>query len=147
MDQNTNLPTTTNETAVARPEDVIDTADASAQQEVMKFVKTETRSDKIKLLNALENADEMINNHIGEVIEIVGVYAETHFSNKQQKPVCRVLIMGADGKSYATGSFVFMNSLKRIIDVFGSPLDEAIKIQINERAMEKGNALTASVVE
>lgn len=146
MEQNTNLPTT-NENAVVKPDEVLDNTPATAPQVVMQYVKMESRQDKVQLLRALQSADEMVDKHRGETITIVGVYAETHFSQKKQAQVCRVLLISEDGKSYATGSFVFMNSLKQIIDVMGSPLDEPLAITIAERQMEKGTALIAQIAE
>lgn len=142
-----NLPATQNNNAVVTPDDINDNSDASAQQVVMCYVKTETRQDKIRLLNALENASDKINDHVNQVLEVTGIYAETHFSKKKNKEVSRTLVMTADGKNYATGSFVFMNSLKRITDIVGSPLEEKLKIKIVNREMENGKALLAQIVE
>lgn len=142
-----NLPATQNNNAVVTPDDINDNSDGSAQQVVMCYVKTETRQDKIRLLNALENASDKINDHVNQVLEVTGIYAETHFSKKKNKEVSRTLVMTADGKTYATGSFVFMNSLKRITDIVGSPLEEKLKIKIVNREMENGKALLAQIVE
>lgn len=145
--ESNNLPTTTN-TAVAKAEDVIEPAVDNAMQVVINCVKKETRADKIALLNALDSADKRVTDCIGQVITVKGIYAETHYSKKKEKQVCRTLVIDDQGVSYATGSFVFMNSLKAIMDVFGAPTDEEpLKIQIVEKPMERGNAITAKVVE
>lgn len=115
---------------------------------VINCVSTESRSDKIALINALDTADQKLTDNIGKILEIKGIYAETHISRKTHEPVCRVLLIDIEGKSYATGSFVFLNSLKNIITVLGNPTpDQPLKIQITEVAMEKGNALKAKVIE
>lgn len=117
-------------------------------EQVINAVPTNNRAQKVALVNAMLTADKMLADCVGQEIELAGVYAETHYSQKKQKQVCRVLVLGKDGISYATGSFVFMNSLKAIIGVFGNPSEEnPIKIQVLERSMEKGNAIIAKVVE
>lgn len=146
--ENSDLPAPTNNQEVAAPSEVIDQPVDTAMQVVINCIKTDSRQDKIALLNALDSADGKLVDMVGQEITVKGVYAETHFSKKKQAPVCRVLIIDTDGKSYATGSFVFMNSMKNIIDVLGMPTDEEpLKIQVVEQVMEKGNAIKAKVVE
>lgn len=145
--ENSNLPTTTNNQEVTTSE-VMEQPTDNTMQIMINCVKTDSRQDKIALLNALDSADIKLVDMIGQEINIKGVYAETHYSHKKQAPVCRVLIIDTEGKSYATGSFIFMNSLKNIIDVLGAPTDsEPLKIKVVEQTMEKGNAIKAKVVE
>lgn len=143
--ENTNLPTQANNDTKS---EVIDQPVDNAMQIVLNCVKTDSRADKIALLNALDSADGRLADMVGQVINVKSVYAEQHFSHKKHAPVCRVLIIDTNGKSYATGSFFFMNSMKNIIDVLGQPTEsEPLKIQIAEQPMEKGNAIKAKVVE
>lgn len=123
-------------------------ANDNAMQVVINAVNTESRQDKIRLLNALDTADGKLVDMIGKIINVKGIYAETHYSQKKQKQVCRVLILADDGKSYASGSFVMLNSLTNIVSVLGVPSpDNPLTIEIIEQPMQNGNALKAKVVE
>lgn len=144
MDNQENLPVkTNNETTIVETND-----QESLINVVINCMATESRSDKIALINALDSADQRLIDNIGKTLEVKGIYAETHISRKTGEPVCRVLLIDTEGKSYATGSFVFLNSLKNIVSVLGAPTsEEPLKIQIAQVAMEKGNSLKAKVVE
>lgn len=144
MDNQENLPVkTNNETTIVETND-----QESLINVVINCMATESRSDKIALINALDSADQKLIDNIGKTLEVKGIYAETHISRKTGEPVCRVLLIDTEGKSYATGSFVFLNSLKNIVSVLGVPTsEEPLKIQIAQVAMEKGNSLKAKVVE
>lgn len=144
MNNQENLPVKTNNETI-----IVETNDQeSLINVVINCMATESRSDKIALINALDRADQKLMDNIGKTLEVKGIYAETHISRKTGEPVCRVLLIDTEGKSYATGSFVFLNSLKNIVSVLGVPTsEEPLKIQITQVAMEKGNSLKAKVVE
>lgn len=148
MDNNQNLPVAQTDNQLATAGEVVEQTIDNRMEIVINCVKTDTRADKIALLNALDTADGKIVDMVGQVINIKGVYAETHVSKKTKQPVCRVLIIDDNGKSYASGSFVFMNSLKNIISVLGEPsIHNPLKIQVMEQPMERGNAIKAKVIE
>lgn len=146
--ENQNLPATQTNSEVVSAEEI--NAQDTAINVVMNYVSTETKQDKIAFLNALDNADVMLNKEIGTIITIKSVYACTNYSRKKNKQVCRLLIIDDQGRSHATGSFFAMNSLRNIINVFGNPqeVEDPIKVQVCEKDLGEGkNALTFKVVE
>lgn len=99
----------------------------------------ESKEDKVKLYQALESCDVLLNDIVGTTLEIVDVYTEAREVPDEETGEMvkkyRTILFDVDGKTYATGSYGVYNSLKRIFKIFGLPnmWDEPLKVEVKKR--------------
>ena len=83
----------------------------------------ETMEDK-KALYAAKNDNEMLKNHMGEVIQLVGLVIDTQMINDPQvgaRKVPCVHLIDVDGVAYQSASSGVVNSACDIMATFGLP--------------------------
>lgn len=104
----------------------------------------DSMEDKKELFNALESCDVLLNDCVGQEIEIKDIYVE-------EKEVCdhetgeikikyRSILFDVNGQTYATGSYGIYNILKKIVQIYGLPdtWEEALKVKVSKRNIGKG---------
>lgn len=105
-------------------------------------VRTESREDKIKLFNALENADLKLNDCVGQEIEVKDVYVERYVKeeNGEEKVKFRTILFGDDGKTYVTASYGVYSCISKIFRTFGTPdtWGEPLKVKVTKRNIGDG---------
>ena len=86
-------------------------------------VKTETEADKIKLLNALENCDFLLNDIAPRDIIVKDVLVQQYEKDVEgeKKTKYRTILFDTDGKTYVTTSNFFFYALSKIFSVMGTP--------------------------
>lgn len=106
--------------------------------------KPETVEEKKMVFNSTKKCDDLLRNHIDEVVGIKNFYFKIYFNTKEQKNKCRVVIFTDENKTYITTSFQIMQDLRSICSVFGEPStwSEPVKVKINEVTANNGKALT-----
>ena len=109
-------------------------------------VKAETMADKKKLYNALEACDVILNDIVGQKINVKDVYIqEFPRTNKETgEPMSnghRVILFDDKGKTYVTASNYFFVSLVKVLNAFGEPntWKEPLAIEITKRPTKGGN--------
>lgn len=106
--------------------------------------KVETMDDK-KVLFAARNDNAMLKDHMGEVIDLVGVVIDTKTINDAQvgaKTVPCVHLIDASGKVYQSASTGVVNSACDIMSTFGMPDtwgDEPLQVVCKETTTNSGN--------
>lgn len=107
-----------------------------------------TRKTKIAVYNAINNADESLNDHIGEVLEIVNVVAfPVELADEETGEIVRALktvLVDKSGKTFTAVSQGVTNSLSRIFSIIGTPEDgawekEPVKMKVKQVKTRNGN--------
>ena len=116
-------------------------------------IKAETKEDKKKLYNALQNCDVMIKDIPGQEITFDGVYVnEYQKTDLKEDGTPRIghktILFGTDGKTYITTSNYFFNSISQILGANGGvSKDDPITIKIVKKATKgQGEAIAAEWV-
>ena len=115
-----------------------------------KVAKNDT--EKKELFNALESCDVLLNDCVGQEIEMKDLYIEEKNivdENGEQKIKYRTIIFDANGQTYATGSYGIYNVLKKIITIYGLPntWEQPLKVKVEKRAIGNGKqSLTLQLI-
>lgn len=90
-------------------------------------IKAETEEEKIKLLNALETCDFVLNDIVpregGKEITVKDVLIQQYEKDVEgeKKTKYRTILFDTEGKTYITTSNFFFYSLSKIFNVLGTP--------------------------
>ena len=116
-----------------------------------KIAKTE--EEKKDLFNALESCDALLNDCVGQEIEIKDIYVEEKEVVDEDTGVVktkfRTIIFDASGQTYATGSYGIYNILKKIVQIYGLPSswEEPLKVKVSKRPLGNGKqSLTLTLI-
>ena len=114
---------------------------------------TETETEKKELFNALESCDVLLNDCIGQEIEIKDIYVEekqvVDIETGELKTKYRTILFDKSGQSYATGSYGIYNILKKIVQIYGLPetWEKPLKVKVTKRPIGNGKqSLTLTLV-
>jgi hypothetical protein len=125
----------------------------SANGKVFTTVKAETKEDKKKLYNALQNCDVMIKDIPGQEITFDGIYVNEYQKTELKEDGTprighKTILFGTDGKTYITTSNYFFNSISQILSANGGvSKDDPITIKIVKKATKgQGEAIAAEWV-
>jgi len=114
-------------------------------------IKAESEADKIKLLNALESCDVMLNDVAPTEIVVKDVYVqpyEKEMEDGEVKQKYRTILFDTEGKSYLTTSSYFFFALSKIFNVLGTPdkWSNPYTFEIFKKTLKSGNkALSVKV--
>ena len=85
----------------------------------------ETEKEKKELFNALESCDALLNDCVGQEINIKDIYVEEKQVMDDEtgeiKTKYRTILFDENGQTYATGSYGIYNILKKIVQIYGLP--------------------------
>lgn len=131
---------TTNSGAIQSFSDTL-MADVTEQGYYATF-KIETMEDK-KILYAARNDNELLRDHMGEVIEVAQFVIDTQKINDAEfgsKTVPCLHIIATDGTCYQSASSGVVESACKIISTFGMPdtWDEPINVACKETTTNNG---------
>lgn len=116
---------------------------------VIKFttLPLESEEELTELYNATQECDIKLNDIVGSVIEIHGVYIEERPFNTVDEETgeykegskYRTILFGTDGKTYVAGAYGVFNSISNIIGMFGKPTKEKpYKLEVRKRPIGGG---------
>lgn len=116
--------------------------------------KTATNEkEKKELFNTLESCDALLNDCVGQEIEIQDIYVEEKEvlddETGELKTKFRTIIFDKSGQTYATGSYGIFNVMKKIIQIYGLPetWEKPIKVKVAKRPIGNGKqSLTLTLV-
>ena len=96
--------------------------------------KVEKEEDKKDLFNALETCDALLNDCVGQEIEIKDIYCEekevVDDESGELKNKYRTIIFDKNGQTYATGSYGIYNVVRKLISIYGYPTwEDGIKVK------------------
>ena len=113
----------------------------------------ETEKEKKELFNALESCDVLLNDCVGQEIEIKDIYVEekqiVDESTGELKTKYRTILFDKSGQTYATGSYGIYNVLKKIISIYGLPTtwEKPLKVKVTKRPIRNDKqSLTLTLV-
>ena len=111
----------------------------------------EKEEDKKELFNALETCDALLNDCVGQEINIKDVYCEEREITTEDgeiKKKYRTIIFDVNGQTYATGSYGIFNIMKKLFTIYGMPTwNEGVKVKVSKRPIGNGkSSLTLTLV-
>ena len=112
----------------------------------------ETEKEKKELFNALESCDALLNDCVGQEIEIKDIYCEekevVDDESGELKNKYRTIIFDKNGQTYATGSYGIYNVVRKLISIYGYPTwEDGIKVKVAKRPIGNGkSSLTLTLV-
>lgn len=113
----------------------------------------ESEKEKKELFNALESCDVLLNDIVGQEIDIKDIYVEEKqvedTDTGEVKTKYRTIIFDNDGKTYATGSYGIYNVLKKIVGIYGLPdsWEKPLKVKVAKRPIGNGkSSLTLTLI-
>ena len=114
-----------------------------------KQVKKE--EEKKELFNALETCDALLNDCVGQEINIKDVYCEERDVVDEEgvvKKKYRTILFDVNGQTYATGSYGIFNIIRKLMTIYGAPTwEEGIKVKVAKRPIGNGKStLTLTLV-
>ena len=113
--------------------------------------RVEKEEDKKELFNALETCDALLNDCVGEEINIKDVYCEEREvvdDNGEIKKKYRTILFDVSGQTYATGSYGIFNIMKKLFTIYGTPTwENGVKVKVAKRPIGNGKStLTLTLV-
>ena len=115
-------------------------------------LSTETKEEKAKLYNVVNNTTERLFMHINETLEIVDVYCESTQTTDEEtgevRNAVKVIVIDVNGVSYYACSSGITNSIAQIFNIFGMPCewDDPLKVKVKAREAKKGQTIYFEVV-
>ena len=113
----------------------------------------ENEKEKKELFNALETCDALLNDCVGQEIEIKDIYCEekqvVDNETGEVKTKFRTIIFDKSGQTYATGSYGIFNVLKKIVGIYGLPTtwEKPLKVKVAKRPIGNGKqSLTLTIM-
>ena len=112
----------------------------------------ETEKEKKELFNALETCDALLNDCVGQEIEIQDIYVEEKQVIDEEtgelKTKFRTIIFDKSGQTYATGSYGIFNVLKNIVSIYGLPTSwkNPLKVKVTKRPIGNGKQSLTLVI-
>ena len=104
----------------------------------------ETEKEKKELFNALESCDALLNDCVGQEIDIKDIYVEEKQVMDDEtgeiKTKYRTILFDENGQTYATGSYGIYNVLKKIVQIYGLPetWEKPLKVKVSKRPIGNG---------
>ena len=104
----------------------------------------ESEKEKKELFNALESCDALLNDCVGQEIEIKDMYVEekqvVDEDTGELKTKFRTILFDKSGQTYATGSYGIFNVLKKIVGIYGLPTswEKPLKVKVAKRPIGNG---------
>ena len=104
----------------------------------------ETEKEKKELFNALESCDALLNDCVGQEINIKDMYVEEKQviddETGESKTKYRTILFDENGQTYATGSYGIYNVLKKIVQIYGLPetWEKPLKVKVAKRPIGNG---------
>ena len=112
----------------------------------------ETEKEKKELFNALETCDALLNDCVGQEINIKDIYCEekqvVDNETGEIKIKFRTIIFDESGQTYATGSYGIFNILKKIVSIYGLPTswEKPLKVKVAKRPIGNGKQSLTLVI-
>ena len=110
---------------------------------IQHFIDTSTRSGKIALYAALQNADKL-DEHLNETIHMTNAIAQavqvTDDNTGEISNTVRVILVGDHGDAYAATSPTLASGLNTLFGIFGTPdtWTEPLDIKVVTRKSRRG---------
>ena len=117
---------------------------SGVKQNVYCSKVAETEKEKKELFNALESCDALLNDCVGQEIEIKDIYVEekqvVDEETGELKTKFRTILFDKSGQTYATGSYGIFNVLKKIVSIYGLPntWEKPLKVKVAKRPIGNG---------
>ena len=122
------------------------------QNKIYCSKEVETEEQKKDLFNALESCDALLNDCVGQDIELKDIYVEekqVQDENGEMKIKYRTILFDANGQTYATGSYGIYNILRKIVGIYGTPdtWNEPIKVKVDKRPIGNGKSTLTLILK
>lgn len=116
-------------------------------------IVADTEEKKKQLFNALEECDLLLNNCVGQEIELKDIYVEEREVVDEEtgelRKKFRTILFDKAGQTYATGSYGIYNVIRKIVSIYGLPTNwkAPIKVKVSQRPIGNNKkSLTLTLV-
>lgn len=105
------------------------------------------------IFNAMNNADEAIDQYINQSIEVAGVFVQKIYMTDEKtgeaNELPKVVLFDSNGHTYATASKGMYNSLCNVCMLLGDPAHwkSPITVKILQTKVKKGTMLSFEVID
>ena len=112
-----------------------------------------TTEEKIEMLNVLESDMPLLNDCVGQELELAHVYIEpgtrVDENSGEVRDKYRTILFDVSGQTYATGSYGIYNILKKLIGLkIFIPGENTVKVQVAKRSIGSGKqSLTLQIIK
>lgn len=134
------------------------TINLNTNETFMSFTAT-TQEDKVHLYNAINVPDHKLSDFINRDIMVrdviimgVEINRDNPFDNgnfeavEDKRKANRVILIDTDGKSYAATSDGISNSVRTLMNVFGTlHFENGLKVTVKQVNVKRGSLLTLSL--
>lgn len=122
------------------------------QSKIYCSKEVETEEQKKDLFNALESCNALLNDCVGQEIELKDIYVEekqVKDENGELKTKFRTILFDVNGQTYATGSYGIYNILRKIVSIYGVPTvwKEPIKVKVEKRPIGNGKSTLTLILK
>ena len=151
MNNQENAMVVTNQASVYADDGFNIQADMTTAKTQFCSMVAETKEDKAKLYNAMNNPDLRLADCINTQIKAKDLYVEVvNCTNEETGEVTacpRIVIIDDKGKSYQAVSIGIYSALKKVIQVFGAPTwAEPVTLEVKQISKGTRKMLTLNVV-
>lgn len=98
----------------------------------------EDREGKIKLANALNNADSLVNVSNFTLVDVIMTPGKR---SRTGESCTNTYLISSDGNVYMTQSEGVCRSAQQLISLFGCDFGDGIDVEVIERSLSNGNTL------
>ena len=98
----------------------------------------EDRAGKIKLANALNNSDSLVNVSKFTLVDVIMTPGKR---SRTGEPCTNTYLISSDGNVYMTQSEGVCRSAQQLISLFGCDFGDGIDVEVIERSLSNGNTL------
>lgn len=115
-------------------------------------LKAETKEDKTKLFNAINNPEYRLKDFINKEINLRDIYCEpvmcVNAETGEPQECPRIVLIDDKGKAYQCVSIGIYSTIKKIIGMFGVPenWEEPLKIRVKQITRGLNSMLTIELV-
>lgn len=126
-------------------------ADDKFEKGYYSSLNTATPEEKKRMFNALESCDKLLNECVGQEINLKDIYVESYMARDEQhagQTKYRTILFDADGTSYVTTAYGVFNALRKIMSLYGEPntWPEPIKVQVIKRPIGGGKETLTLII-
>ena len=123
------------------------------KQNIYCSKEADSIEEKKNLFNALESCDALLNDCVGQEINLKDIYVEekevVDDETGEVKTKFRTILFDENGQTYATGSYGIYNVLKKIVSIYGLPTtwENPLRVKVCKRPIGNGKqSLTLTLI-
>lgn len=121
-------------------------ANSNATSDVYCSINPQSQADKVKLFNALEKCDFVLNDEVGTVIKVKNVYIQEYdkvdTNTGEPRKAHRTILFDEFDKTHVTASNYLFVCISKIFAIWGTPdtWAEPLTVKVIKKPVKNGRA-------